>query len=286
MRTYILFFTLLVSSLSYCQDFGYIVEKALYIPYDSTMGYVQFVPNGTQYKSNILYRFYNRNSERVKCEYVKLAKDTFLYVEYDSIKFYQIRKKGPVFLSADCPREDTINGYVNNDMNQPTIVVTLGCTAIKHGFWEEYHEDFTLSGFYQNDKKHGVWKREVNNNYFNTVYYTYHNDTLTYVRQANFLKTNNVDSLKSCILGRYSQSLYSFQLLQNWYDDTFNDVYQFNKNASFSVERHYNGYLMKEEKGNWEITPQYLRLIFDGGKIEKYKLSFVSESFIVFQEKN
>jgi hypothetical protein len=41
---------------------------------------------------------------------------------------------------------------------------------------------------------------------------------------------------------------------------------------------------MKEEKGKWDLTPQYLTLRFDNGKIEKYKLSIVSEFGIVFEK--
>jgi hypothetical protein len=214
---------------------------------------------------------------------VKLAKDTFLYVEYDSINFYQIKKQGPVFLSADCPREDTIVRYANNDINQSNLVVTLGCTALKHGFWEEYQEGVKLSGFYQNDKKQGVWKSEVAN-YFNTMYYTYRNDTLIQVKKFYAPKAHNLDSIKSCILGRYAKIFNAFALLHNGKNDIYNDVYQFNKNASFSVERHYKGNLVKEEKGSWELTLQYLELIFDGGRIEKYELTMVSGFEIYFKK--
>ena len=37
-------------------------------------------------------------------------------------------------------------------------------------------------------------------------------------------------------------------------------------------------------EGRWEITPQYLTLIFESGKVEKYKLSIVSKFGIVYEK--
>jgi hypothetical protein len=283
MRTYILFFTLHLSSILYCQDIKIVTEKALFIDFDTTMGYVHMIPNRSISKPNMLYRFHHRNSERIKCEYVKVEKDTFLYVEYDSINLHHIRKQGNIYLSDDCRRQDTTTCYQNDDINQPYISVTLGCTALKHGFWEEYQDSFILSGHYQNDRKQGVWKKDALGK-LDVVYHTYRNDTIINVKQFDVLKTNDIDSIKFFISGRYAKSYNNFRQLKGSEDDTFNDVFTFHKNGSISVERHYLGYLLKEEKGRWEISPQYLTLILENGKVEKYKLSIVSEYGIVFEK--
>lgn len=283
MRTYILFLSLLLSTFLYSQDFKTVTEKAIFIDFDTTIGYVHMIPTYVMYKPNILYRFHYRNTERVKCEYIKVEKDTFLYVEYDSTKLYRVRKQGHVYLSEDCKRQDTSAHYKNNDINQPYISVTLGCTALKFGFWQEYQDSFLLSGYYQNNRKQGLWKKE-GLNYMNIVYHTYRNDTIINVKQFNVLKTNDLDTIKSCVLGRYVKSSSSFRLVKDSENDTYNDVYTFFKNESFVIERHYNGYFLKEEKGRWDITPQYLNLILDSGKVEKYKLLIVSDFGIVFEK--
>jgi hypothetical protein len=283
MRTYILFIILFKKAFLFSQDIKFTAEKALFIDFDTTMGYVHMLPTGVMYKPNMLYRFHYRNSERIKCEYVKIEKDTFWYVEYDSIKWYRIQKQGKVFLSNDCGRQDTITRYKNEDINQPYSSVTLGCTALKHGFWQEFQDSFTLSGYYQNNQKQGVWKKKPLGK-FEAVSYTYRNDTIINIKQFNVLKTNDIDSIKFYILGRYTKSYNNFRLLINSENDGYSDVFTFNKDALLKVERYYNGYFMKEEKGKWDLTPQYLTLILDSGKVEKYKLSIVSEFGIVFEK--
>jgi hypothetical protein len=265
-----------------------VVEKELYMEFDtlnkSFLITISLPEN--HYAGSILYRYFYFNSQKIQSEYIKLTKDTLLYVEYDTAAYPKIIKKGYVYLSNDCLRADTVV-TVDPMTYEPKMKVTLGCMPIKNGFWREYQNDYHWFGMYQNGKKQGSWLGEIlypNGN----VYYTYRNDTLVQIRQVNLLKTNSLDTIRAQIIGRFTKSKYNFRRL---FPDEFGTAqefyYIFNADGTGQGE-HLTEYQGRKStiKSNlkWTVTPQYLTINFDTGIIEKYKLSFVNERAIVFDE--
>jgi hypothetical protein len=261
-----------------------ITEKVLYIPID-TNGVAQLavgLPQNLEF-DKVLYKFYDYKKSWIKYEYVKLDKDTLLYIEYDSLAYLQINKIGRVYLSDDCPRADTI-GYHDSDSEKYLSRAVISCKPIKHGMWKESYQQSSASGHYKDGKRDGHWEIRTANpgNFFD---FTYKNDTLIHVRNLNVLKSQNLDTIKMYLTGNFEKNNFG-NYFTRWESSKpiFGDIYSLKENGEIEIDRYYKGYFVNKEIGKWNIILPKLTIFLEKGNVESYQLTNLGDVGIYYEK--
>ena len=243
----------------------------------------------------LLYRHKFKDSNKTKFEYIRLEKDTFLYVEYG--KEGNIIKSGRTYLSENCPRVDTSFYATETE----TKIEWHGgeikyCLPSKFGFWYETDGYGRLSGFFAANKRTGVWQYQ---NYKglpdeegvpNHKDFTYLNDTLISERQLNILRLNNTDSLTKYLTNRFfdvygvSYRVFDKKNQPSFYQKEY-VILELLADKNFIYQKFKNNAIVEEKKGQWKVSLRHLQLDIDSKIFLKYKLNYVVNEGFSFDTK-
>lgn len=296
MKTYSLILLLLCPVFVKAQSFG-TTEKSIIVPFDTTLGRISSLSVLPNSRSDvyILYRQNYKNSDKIKFEYIKIEKDTFLYVEYDSLNESSILKQGRVYLSDSCVRIDTTSRCSDPNCTIVNTFIIHHCLPHKFGIWNEYyHTNVEMTGFYEADKREGIWYYNDYNtiNSFDKNFVPdnrellYRNDSLINSRHLNIVKSNNIDSLTKYLTKRFFKQFSDtyFAFTEKKIPDLFNyEILDLQPNHTFAYQKLENNTIVSENKGHWHLTLRHLILELNSGAILKYKLLNVTESLFLYE---
>jgi hypothetical protein len=181
---------------------------------------------------------------RTKLEYVKVEKDTFLFVSYDSLSNHVI-EKGYVFASDESLSIDTtmVETPITNKMN---IVVINHTKPYKHGFWTINKGNISLKGYYSSNKKTGIWIYE---NFKKEDYreQLYDNDSLIHEKQLNLAISKDIDSTQKWLIGKWdvADNVIYNNTDFNGYEKNKRQTTGFRNNAQTNIYRYENGDMLE-----------------------------------------
>ncbi len=177
---------------------------------------------------------------RTRIEYLKVEKDTFLYVSYDSLS-HRIVEKGYIYASEESFGKDTImkETPITHKMN---FIIINHTKPYKHGFWTINKDNISLKGYYSSNKKTGIWiyenfKKEDFREQF------YDNDSLIYEKQLNLAISKDIDSTQKWLIGKWdvADNVIYNNTDFNGYEKNRRQTTGFRSNAQTNIYKYTNG---------------------------------------------
>jgi hypothetical protein len=149
----------------------------------------------------LLNKRFFRNTKIVAKEYLTVAKDSFLFVQYDK-NTHDVLQSGHLVPMSCCSRNDTIVTY-DPDTYEEKIKIMPYLKLGKEGMWFEVNDSITERGVYKNNKRIGewwVWRNKAPFGFRQYIYYNINGEIL-YTEPGNIAETKDSTQIAHRLLG-------------------------------------------------------------------------------------
>jgi hypothetical protein len=233
-------------------------------------------------KQIIAARRYFPNSRIIHQEYIKVDKNTYHYLENDSLNNHRLMAEGKLLASTNTFVDyDTICKIdpVSYDVYYQIIKHPK---LLKEGEWFESDSVFIYRGNYKNDKREGKWfKMKRMWHEYDQRDLVYQNDSLISEIQLNLVKRGDFNALKKGLIGSWSVDVFDEKKkILNLKKPIGFTVLKFSEDGNFDITGY--DHVLKREKSldSWTVNDKCILEINRLGKIERYQLLLVLENRI------
>jgi hypothetical protein len=239
---------------------------------------------------DILQKRFFKNTKIVAQEYLKISKDSFLFVRYDE-KTHKVLQKGKMTLMPCCSRVDTVITYDPAEYTERIKLVKYQKLG-KQDNWLEVNDSTVERGIYKDDKRVGewfLWQREPWR--FNKYAYYDINGNILYTEPANIMATQDSSQIARRLLGcwRIQSNLGNTIELQN-YD--FRENYrsygylELSSNALKYISYPRCGTIIAPANpiGSWSLKGDILTINGTSLSCKTYKIVFLTKEWLQLKE--
>jgi hypothetical protein len=162
---------------------------------------IDSLSNDFETTGDLLYKRFFRNTKIVEKEYLKIAKDSFLFVQYDK-DTHRILQTGKLVPMPCCSRDDSIVTY-DLDTYSEGINIVRYLKLGKEGEWREAFDSLVELGVYKNNERIGEWLSWRRKEPFGFEQYSYYNRNgeILYAQPKNIAETQDSTQIAHRLLG-------------------------------------------------------------------------------------
>ncbi len=234
----------------------------------------------------IAVRRYFPDSKIIHKEYIKVDKNTYHYLENDSLNDNRRMAEGKLIVSNDIFVDNDTILRIDPNTFETTNLILKYPKLLKEGKWFEADSVFIYHGSYKNDKREGNWlKMKRKWEEYDQRELAYKNGILISENQFNLVKSGNINDVKKGLIGTWylkhnsgeTDSLFVFSRTIGNSKASF----RFNSDNSFKLGRLSQHSLEPLSIDTWSINEKFKIKI--GRDENHYQILMVLEDMLVLK---
>jgi hypothetical protein len=251
---------------------------------------IDSLSNDFETTGDLLYKRFFRNTKIVEKEYLKIAKDSFLFVQYDK-DMHRILQTGKLVSMRCCSRNDTIETYDPNTYEIAESKIIKHFKLGKEGDWREAFDSLVELGVYKNNKRIGEWLSWRRKEPFGFEQYSYYNRNgeILYTEPGNILETQDSSQIAHRLLGncwarRRWDALMQFESYGLNPYSSISGFLEFSPHALIYTSRGCGTGSPPNPIGTWSLKGDILSITGTALQCKKYKIVYLGKDSLHLKE--